>query len=62
MEKEFADPISHFREVARKMTEAENNTKHLQLNIDMDERLSEENKVIKNLGYAVPLSVYYDLG
>ena len=62
LEKEFSDPISHFREVARKMTEAENNTKHLQLNIDMDEELSEENKGIKNLGYAVPLSVYHDLG
>lgn len=62
LEKEFPDPISHFKEVARKMTENENNTKHVQIQVDMDERLSEECKGTKNLGYAIPLSVYHDLG
>jgi len=62
LEKEFSDPINHFKEVARKMTEEENNTKHVQLQIDMDERLSEESNGTKNLGYAVPLSVYHNLG
>jgi len=62
LEKEFPDPITHFKEVARKMTEEENNNKRLQLSIDMDETLSEDDKGTKNFGYAVPLSVYYALG
>lgn len=62
LEKEFPNPIAHFKEVARKMTEEENNNKRIQLLIDMDETLPENEKGTKNLGYAVPLSVYHELG
>ncbi len=62
LEKDFSDPIAHFKEIARKMTDEENNNKSIQLQINMDETLSEDDKGTKNLGYAVPLSVYHDLG
>jgi hypothetical protein len=44
------------------MTEEENKNKRTQLLIDMDEVLPEDEKGTKNLGYAVPLSVYHELG
>ena len=62
LEKEFSDPIAHFKEVALKMTEEENKLKHLQLTINMDETLLEDKNGTKNLGYAIPLSVYHKLG
>ncbi len=62
LEKEFPDTISHFKEVARKMTEEENNNRRIQLQINMNETLSEDDRGTKNLGYAVPLSVYHELG
>jgi transposase len=62
LEKEFPDPIVHFKEVARRMTEEENQNKRMSLLIDMDEALSEDAKGTKNLGYAIPLAVYHELG
>jgi len=61
LEKEYNDPIAHFREVARKMTEEENKRRRVSVSIDMDEQLPEEAEGTKNLGYAVPMKVYHDL-
>jgi transposase len=61
LEKKHADPIAHFREVARKMTEEEKKRKKITLTIDADEKLPEESEGTRNLGYAVPLSVYHEL-
>jgi hypothetical protein len=62
LEKEYPDPITHFREVARQMTEEEKKAKSANVQIDMSERLVESASGAKNLGYAVALSVYHDLG
>ena len=40
LEKKYDDPIAHFKEVARRMTEEENLKKKLTLSINMDEELS----------------------
>ncbi|MBV1735737.1 MAG: transposase, partial [Candidatus Desulforudis sp.] len=40
LEKEYEDPIAHFKEVARKMTEEESAKKKLTLSINMDEQLA----------------------
>jgi len=56
------DPIAHFKEVANKMTEEENKTKRVSIQIDMDKALLENAFGTKNLGYAVPLKVYHELG
>lgn len=61
LENKYPDPISHFRDVAKKMTLEEQNTQSLTMTIDMSESLAEENNSAKNLGYAVPLKVYHDL-
>jgi len=62
LEKEYNDPIAHFKEVANKMTEEENKTKRVSIQIDMDKALLENAFGTKNLGYAVPLKVYHELG
>lgn len=61
LEKEYDDPIAHFRKVAKKMTEDEKAEKHLTLKINTNERLSENTENRKNLGYAIPLKIYHDL-
>ncbi len=62
LEKEYEDPIAHFKEVARKMTEEENLKKKLTLSIDMDEKLSPGTSNRKNFGYAAILKIYHELG
>jgi transposase len=60
--KKYDDPISHFKEVARKMTEEENSEKKVTLSINMDEKLSVGTDNRKNFGYAAILKVYHELG
>jgi len=60
--KEYSDPVAHFKEVARKMTEEENVRKKLTLKINMDETLTTGSRGRKNLGYAAILKIYHELG
>ena len=62
LEKEYDDPVSHFQEVARQMTEEENARKKLTLKINLDEALPRDSKGQKNLGYAAILKIYHQLG
>jgi transposase len=62
LEKEYDDPIAHFKEVARKMTEEEKAKKKLTLSINMDEKLSLGSDNRKNFGYAAILKIYHELG
>ena len=61
LEKEYDDPVAHFKEVARKMTEEEQAKKKINLSINMDERLPENAKGMKNFGYAAILKIYHQL-
>ncbi|MBC8386439.1 MAG: transposase, partial [Actinobacteria bacterium] len=61
LEKKYKDPITHFKEVARKMTEEDNTRKKVVLNINMDEELPEDSSSRKNLGYAAILKIYHEL-
>ena len=61
LEKEYNDPIAHFKEVARKMTEEENARKKLTLSINMDEQLNLDTNNRKNFGYAAILKIYHEL-
>ena len=61
LEKEYEDPIAHFREVAKKMTEEENARRKVTITFDMNEELSAEYDGRKNLGYAAILKIYYEL-
>lgn len=62
LEKVYDDPIAYFQEEARRLTEEENQSRVVSLEIDMDETLPEDVPGTKNLGYAVPLKVYHELG
>ncbi|SFG53718.1 Transposase DDE domain-containing protein [Desulfotomaculum arcticum] len=62
LEKEYDDPIAHFKEVARKMTEEENTKKKLTLTINMDEQLAQGADDRKNFGYVAILKIYHELG
>ena len=62
LKKEFKDPIAHFKDVVRKMNEAEKiaNTP-LTLTIDKNERLIENTDNNKNFGYAALSKIYHEL-
>jgi hypothetical protein len=62
LEKEYADPIAHFKEVARKMTAEEKSQKKLTLALNMDEKLAPDTDNRKNFGYAAILKIYHELG
>jgi len=61
LEKEYEDPITHFKEVVKKMTEEDNTRKKAVLNINMDEELASDSSSRKNLGYAAILKIYHEL-
>ena len=61
MEKKYKDPIAHFKEIARKMTEEDNAKKKVTLKINMDEELVRDSSSRKNLGYAAILKIYHEL-
>jgi len=58
---QYADPIAHFKEVARQMTEEEKAQRKVNFTIDMNEELPEDTDSRKNLGYAAILKIYHDL-
>ena len=62
LKKQFDDPISHFKEVVRKMNEEEkaNNTP-LTLTIDKNEKLDDNTDNLHNFGYAALSKVYHEL-
>jgi len=62
LKSEYDDPVAHFKEVARKMTEEENTKKKLTLTINMAEELVCDTDERKNFGYAAILKVYHELG
>jgi transposase len=62
LKKQYDDPIAHFKEVARKMTEEESQERKLTLSINMDEKLSVNTNNRKNFGYAAILKIYHELG
>ncbi|KJR96355.1 MAG: transposase, partial [Peptococcaceae bacterium BRH_c4a] len=62
LEKEYDDPIVHFKEVARKMTEEDITKKKLTLTINMDEQLAQGTDNRRNFGYAAILKIYHELG
>ncbi|MDD2482213.1 MAG: IS1634 family transposase [Lutispora sp.] len=62
LEKEYDDPIAHFKEVARNMTEEKESEKKMTLSINMDDKLSVNTDGRKNFGYTAILKIYHELG
>lgn len=62
LQKQYDDPISHFKEVIRQMNEEERaNNAPLTLTIDKNEKLSENTDNNKNFGYAALSKIYHEL-
>lgn len=60
LEKEYSDPIAHFKQVAKDRTKNEAPQKMLELNLLA--KLPDQAALRKNLGYSAPKSVYSLLG
>jgi len=61
LEKEFPDPISHFKEIVAQMNVDEKENKKLTLEIDLNEKLPDESHARFNMGYAVIMKIYHEL-
>jgi transposase len=61
LQKEHEDPVAHFKEVARKMTEEENERRKVTISFDMEETLDADTNDRKNVGYAAILKIYHEL-
>lgn len=61
LEKDYEDPVAHFREVARQRTE-EQNAVIRKIEVDLSAKLNPDESTRMNLGYAVIKAVYDSLG
>lgn len=62
LEKEYDDPIAHFTEVARQMTEEEKlDNEPITVTYRKDETLKPDTDTRKNLGYAALMKIYHEL-
>jgi len=61
LQKQFPDPITHFKSIVEQMNVTEKTNRKLTLTIDMDEKLNEQTHTRYNLGYAVILKIYHEL-
>ena len=61
LQKEFPDPIAHFKEVVAQMNLEKKKAKRLTLEIDLEEKLPEESHARYNVGYAVIMKIYHEL-
>jgi hypothetical protein len=61
LQKEFIDPITHFKEIVAQMNAEEKGNKKLTIEIDLNEKLPNETHSRYNLGYAVIMKIYHEL-
>lgn len=61
LQKEFPDPVAHFKEIVAQMNTEEKGNKKLTLEIDLNEKLPDESHTRYNMGYAVIMKIYHEL-
>ncbi len=61
LQKEYPDPIAHFKEVVAQMNAEEKESKKITLEIDLNEKLPDESHTRYNMGYAVIMKIYHEL-
>ena len=61
LEKQYPDPIAHFREVIIQMNAEEKGTNKLTLEVDLNEKLQNETHSRYNMGYAAIIKIYHEL-
>lgn len=60
LKKEYPDPVAHFKQIAKERSA--NDTIQRSLEVNLLSRLPDQSDFRKNLGYAIPKSVYFTLG
>jgi len=58
----YDDPIAHFSEVAKQMTEEEMTDRQVVLTLDLEERLDPGASDLKNIGFLALSKIYHELG
>lgn len=61
LQKEFPDPVAHFKEVVAQMNAEEKGNRKITLEIDLNEKLPDESHTRYNMGYAVIMKIFYEL-
>lgn len=61
LQKEFPDPVAHFKKVVAQMNAEEKGNKKLTIEIDLNEKLPDESHTRYNVGYAVIMKIYHGL-
>lgn len=61
LQKEFPDPIAHFKEVVEQINAEEKDNKKFTIEIDLKEKLPNESNTRYNLGYSVIMKIYHEL-
>jgi transposase len=61
LQKEFSDPIAHYKAIVEKMNAEEKANRKITLEIDLNESLQDESHFRYNLGYAVIMKIYHEL-
>jgi len=62
LEKDYDDPIQHFKKVAIDMEKERKEDKNITISFDMDEQINRANENRKNYGYIVFSKIYHELG
>lgn len=62
LEKDYDDPIQHFKKVAIDMEKQRKEDKNITISFDMDEQINRDNENRKNYGYIVFSKIYHELG
>ena len=62
LEKIYPDPIAHFTEKAKQMTEDEKRSGSIQLTVNTDEIMTTDTNDMKNIGFMVLSKIYHELG
>lgn len=61
LQKQYPDPITHFKEIISQMNAEEKGNKKITLEIDMNEKLQNEMHSRYNMGYAAIMKIYHEL-
>jgi len=61
LQKQYPDPIAHFKEIISQMNAEEKDSKKLTLEIDLNEKLPSDTHTRYNMGYAVIMKIYHEL-
>lgn len=61
LQKQYPDPISHFREVVLQMNNEEKESNIINMIVDLNEELQQDLDTRYNLGYAVIMKIYHKL-